>query len=894
MFKIYDGRTHFWQWDSGQKLVTTEVAVGTEVHFTIDGMPDKTLVSIVKNENGKRVCKVPDEILMHDGTLKIYIYVEDTRSTRTVKRKTFMVKQRAKPLGYARSSSEVYTLKRACKEVMNELIEAGDLTVDDAFFEAVEKRIENAKSELEGSVEQAVSDIINAHVGDLKAELESGMNIVVDDRLDIIKRSIEETFTEVVEEHLEGVRESVETSAANTVSDKVNEHLEAIKEEVNKSFTAVIEKRLTDVKKELDGTIADSLSRRITTIKNEVGTDVNTRLNNFKTENNQNLEAFKTGVEESIGKTVNEKFEGVKEGIIESVEETIKEEGVPRMDLLDKEVENDPDYKFAYDFANKYNRVYVEKSGGGWGGTGGGLYNKYVLTKNPFPVYDPDTIDYELDENGVPCGETLDSVVMRDKSGHIFVPERPEDYESSETQVGRMQAVSVGYLEAKTDKLKEEIKDDIEELKADVNDAAGIKEQKQDAVVCMTDVSPLSNGIVVQGPPNTDIYMRSVNCAPGNSVYSVGTTGWLAQIMECHPAKGVTYRFSCDFVNRGNATRVGIAVKPDMNGIAEVYSSARSGTLTLDVEMTNYMRMVGLYFYSNFTSSAVSSEAEFTNIVFTPISLVEEGMACVSEEKFRLDDNGQVTIPVPRYSPITINTMDGSVLTATYNRDISKYFATPEYVDGLANKTLVNAKEYTNSAVEQGMGMALMNAGSMDMQVLEDAKNYADSKFDMVTTPELPLSDAEVTQVQTVYKKNSKFNGTYESLQDKPYIPSVATSISNTAVGVPTASLVHNYLNRKLNLAMPGKLDLGAKLKDGIYAFGMRIGGTTTTFLSLGVHYIELGTTTSLGVFASRAFGYSVEVIINKDGSWNFYKNGNQWTSSDGSISLYGVSLGAV
>jgi hypothetical protein len=395
--------------------------------------------------------------------------------------------------------------------------------------------------------------------------------------------------------------------------------------------------------------------------------------------------------------------------------------------------------------------------------------------------------------------------------------------------------------------------------------------------------------------------MRSANCATADSVYSVGTTGWLAQIVECHPAKGVTYRFSCDFVNRGNATRVGIAVKPDMNGIAEVYSSARSGTLTLDVEMTNYTRTVGLYFYSNFTSSAVSSEAEFTNIVFAPISLLEEGMACVPEEKFRLDDKGQVTIPVPRYSPITINAMDGSVLTATYNRDISKYFATPEYVDGLANKTLVNAKEYTNSAVEQGMGMALMNAGTMDMQVLEDAKNYADAKFNEVPAPQ--LTDKEATQVKTVYKNNPYFDGRFNSLTYKPTIPKVVNSVRANSEDVPNSAAVYTAINdakTSLNKAISNKLSAGKPIQlsqgiidESMWLFALRM---SVGLVSLGVHYIDFNYVNQISTpaFDTAGNSFNVSVSIKSDGTFSYYKNGRAWTSSDGTISLYGAKLGSI
>lgn len=106
MFKIYDGRSHFWQWDSDQKLVVNSLNIGTSVQFYNDVVKEKGYTTLVRQEPGKRVCDVPNILLQHACDLKVYAYVEDEKGNRTVLRKTFAVKKREKPAVYVYKETE--------------------------------------------------------------------------------------------------------------------------------------------------------------------------------------------------------------------------------------------------------------------------------------------------------------------------------------------------------------------------------------------------------------------------------------------------------------------------------------------------------------------------------------------------------------------------------------------------------------------------------------------------------------------------------------------------------------------------------------------------------------------------------------------------------------------
>ena len=112
MFKIADGRSHFWQWDVGRKLIVSDSNV-TKVHFGNKGI-DFLLGVNVKEEDGKRVADIPDILFQKAFDIRAYAYVGDEY---TQKSATFEVKSRPKPPDYVFTPTEQITLEKLIEKV---------------------------------------------------------------------------------------------------------------------------------------------------------------------------------------------------------------------------------------------------------------------------------------------------------------------------------------------------------------------------------------------------------------------------------------------------------------------------------------------------------------------------------------------------------------------------------------------------------------------------------------------------------------------------------------------------------------------------------------------------------------------------------------------------------
>lgn len=100
MFKIYDGRTSFWQWDTKQKLIVLDDSV-TEVHFSNRNM-EHSITRDVYELEGKRVCNVPDIILQLPRNLVAYACADG----KTLKSVKFAVIKRPIPDDYVMEKEE--------------------------------------------------------------------------------------------------------------------------------------------------------------------------------------------------------------------------------------------------------------------------------------------------------------------------------------------------------------------------------------------------------------------------------------------------------------------------------------------------------------------------------------------------------------------------------------------------------------------------------------------------------------------------------------------------------------------------------------------------------------------------------------------------------------------
>lgn len=119
MFKIYDGRDSFYQWDSGVQVVLDDLDI-TEVHFWNE-TEDKSLVVMVEaTDDHKLVANVPNILLTRDWPLHVFAYTP----SHTKFAATFKVITKAKPEDYVYTETEVLnynTLYELIKEVKDDI-----------------------------------------------------------------------------------------------------------------------------------------------------------------------------------------------------------------------------------------------------------------------------------------------------------------------------------------------------------------------------------------------------------------------------------------------------------------------------------------------------------------------------------------------------------------------------------------------------------------------------------------------------------------------------------------------------------------------------------------------------------------------------------------------------
>jgi hypothetical protein len=146
IFKIYDGRTNFWQWDTKQKLIVLDETV-TQVHFSNRNMTHSVKRDVHLDKDGLRVCNVPDDLLKIPRNLVAYAYADGT----TVKSVKFAVVRRPMPSDYiSDQSEEMYEIERRLEllEIMLKDIELGNQEMQkfDAVDDAAKWAQDNQKS----------------------------------------------------------------------------------------------------------------------------------------------------------------------------------------------------------------------------------------------------------------------------------------------------------------------------------------------------------------------------------------------------------------------------------------------------------------------------------------------------------------------------------------------------------------------------------------------------------------------------------------------------------------------------------------------------------------------------------------------------------------------------
>lgn len=132
IFSIYGGRTSFWQWDLGQRLIVSDDTCN-EVHFD-NGTTEKALINKVYEVDGMRLVDVPNILLQSDRLLKVFTFVKDETGQHTEYADIFSVIQRAKPEDYTYPEAGGYyipVISQTSNDAMQIDFEASRLGMED-------------------------------------------------------------------------------------------------------------------------------------------------------------------------------------------------------------------------------------------------------------------------------------------------------------------------------------------------------------------------------------------------------------------------------------------------------------------------------------------------------------------------------------------------------------------------------------------------------------------------------------------------------------------------------------------------------------------------------------------------------------------------------------------
>ena len=111
MFKIFDGREHFYQWDLDRKIIVSDASI-SQVHFC-NKTDDEALVVEVYELDGKRVADVPNILLQN--VWRICVYAWDSNYTKHMAR--FDVVERSKPATYVYTETEILNYETLLEKI---------------------------------------------------------------------------------------------------------------------------------------------------------------------------------------------------------------------------------------------------------------------------------------------------------------------------------------------------------------------------------------------------------------------------------------------------------------------------------------------------------------------------------------------------------------------------------------------------------------------------------------------------------------------------------------------------------------------------------------------------------------------------------------------------------
>lgn len=164
MFRIYDGRTFFYQWDTNRKLIVDDKTI-TEVHFC-NRTDECSLICEVYNDGSLRLVDVPNILLQDNWRINVYAF--DGSYTKHAAR--FEVKSRTKPSDYVYTETEIKNYDELAKRITQ--IENNGIS-DEKIGEAVERYLDDNDISVEVDLtDYATREFVNAEIE--KIELTPG------------------------------------------------------------------------------------------------------------------------------------------------------------------------------------------------------------------------------------------------------------------------------------------------------------------------------------------------------------------------------------------------------------------------------------------------------------------------------------------------------------------------------------------------------------------------------------------------------------------------------------------------------------------------------------------------------------------------------------------------
>jgi hypothetical protein len=111
MFRLYDGRSFLYQWDTDAKLIVDSTEI-KEVHFC-NGSSDCSLVCEVYDDGSLKVADIPNILLQDYLRIKVYAY----DGCRTRFDDCFEVIKRSKPADYVYTETEVKRWEKYVEDI---------------------------------------------------------------------------------------------------------------------------------------------------------------------------------------------------------------------------------------------------------------------------------------------------------------------------------------------------------------------------------------------------------------------------------------------------------------------------------------------------------------------------------------------------------------------------------------------------------------------------------------------------------------------------------------------------------------------------------------------------------------------------------------------------------